>query len=244
MEINSRICSNTCPSVRQSNQASQASDGAFGGVFGDACDGALRRGVADVRILNIATCYQGFCCVERYTLQTRNFDGTWSAPYTREIVTRRQAAAALPYDPILNKVVLIEQFRAGALEFFPDAAWLLEVVAGLKDKAHDESFEELIKREMQEEANLEILALLPIYDYLVSPGVLTERVKLYCAKVDATKAPRFSGLAYENEDIRVHVMSVEEAFAAVRSGRINNSAAIISLQWLELNLAIVRQQWL
>lgn len=203
-----------------------------------------RSFTANVKILSTELRYQGFARVERYTLRSRNFDGSWTEPYLREIVTGRQAAAALPYDPLLDKVILIEQFRAGALEFFKDAAWLLEVVAGLNDKQHAESFEELIRREMQEEAGLEILALLPIHDYLVSPGLLTERVKLYCAHVDATKAPRFSGLAHEHEDIRVHVMSTSDAFTAVRNGSINNSAAIIALQWLELNLSTVRQKLL
>ena len=37
--------------------------------------------------------------------------------------------------------------------------------------------------------------------------------------------------------------STADAFAAVRSGRINNSAAIIALQWLELNLREVTEQF-
>jgi len=197
----------------------------------------------DVKILDVELRYQGFCCVEKYTLQTRLFSGEWSTPYTREIITKRFAVAALPYDPILDRVVLIEQFRAGALEQKDGTPWLLEVVAGLMDKDHAETPEDLIRREMQEEAGLEILELLPIYEYLVSPGILTERIKLYCAKVDSSAAPQFCGLSQENEDIRLHVVSSADAFAAVRSGRINNSAAIIALQWLELNLREVAKQF-
>lgn len=201
------------------------------------------RDYNDVKILNTELRYQDFCRVEKYTLQTRLFNGEWSTPYTREMVTKRFAVAALPYDPVLDKVVLIEQFRAGALEKPNGTPWLLEIVAGLRDKEHEETDEELIRREMQEEASLEILALMSVYEYLVSPGILTERIKLYCAKVDSSKSPQFSGLAYEHEDIRIHVVSTDTAFAAVRSGRINNSAAMLALQWLELNLAMVRRQW-
>jgi len=195
-----------------------------------------------VKILGTEVLHQGFCRVEKYTLQTRLFNGSWSSPHTREVVTQRQAAAALPYDPIADVVILIEQFRVGALEFFPQAPWLLEIVAGLMDKKHEHSFEDLVKREMQEEAGLEILTMLPICDCLVSPGILTERIKLYCARVDANKAPQFSGLAHEHEDIRLHLMSSAEAFAAVRSGLVNNVAAIIALQWLELNLTTVKKR--
>lgn len=194
------------------------------------------RDYKDVKTLNVELCYQGFCRVEKFTLQTRLFNGDWSVPYTREMVTQRFAVAALPYDPLLDCVVLIEQFRPGALEKPNGTPWLLEIVAGLMDKEHEETPEELIRREMREEAGLEVIALEPIYEYLVSPGILTERIKLYCAKVDASKAPQFCGLPCEHEDIRLHVVPTATAFAAVRSGRINNSAAIIALQWLELHL--------
>jgi ADP-ribose pyrophosphatase len=221
-------------------------------------DHQYQRNHNDVKIINVELRYQGFCCVEKYRLQTRSFDGSWTDPYDREIVTQRQAAAAIPYDPVTNKVVLIEQFRAAALEFRPEAPWGLEIVAGVMDKGsgehnehggHDKygdggSFEELIRREMQEEAGVEIFALLPIYKYLSSPGILTECVQLYCAKVDVTKAPDFCGLADEHEDIRLHVMPVEEVFAKLRAGQITNASAIIAVQWLELNLPKVREQWL
>jgi len=111
------------------------------------------------------------------------------------------------------------------------------------DRGHEENYEELIQREMREEACLNIEGLLPIYDYLATPGCSTEKVKLFCAKVDSTKAPEFCGLAVEHEDIKIHVIEAPEAFAAVRSGQINNAAAIIALQWLELNLETVKQKW-
>lgn len=190
----------------------------------------------DVKILHVENCFDGFCHVKKYTLQTRLFNGNWSEPYTREILTERFAVGALPYDPQLNSIVLIEQFRFGATENPSQSPWLLEVVAGLKDKHYAESDEELLRREMLEEAGLEIKELIPMYDYFISPGILTERLKLFCAKVDATQAPEFCGLETENEDIRIHVVPVELAFKALQNGEINNATGIIALQWLQLNL--------
>ena len=86
-----------------------------------------------------------------------------------------------------------------------------------------------------EEAGLEVQKLIPISEYWSSPGASSEKVTLYCALVDASKAGGIHGLPHENEDILVHTMSSQEAFAGVRSGRINNAATIIALQWLELN---------
>ena len=54
---------------------------------------------------------------------------------------------------------------------------------------------------------------------------------------------RDSGLPEEGEDIRVQVMPLEDALAAVRDGRIDNAASIIALQWLALNRDEVRGMW-
>lgn len=198
--------------------------------------------VEDVKIKHRTLVHDGFCHLERYEMQHRLFSGEWTPIYTRELMIKPYVTAALPYDPRCNKVVLIEQFRVGALGK-NSTPWLIEIVAGIMDQIQAENYEELIRREMLEEANLNIEALLPICDYLVTPGCSTEKVKLFCAKVDSTKAPKFCGLASEHEDIKIHVVTTQEAFAAVRSGQINNAAAIIALQWLELNLKAVNQKW-
>lgn len=195
----------------------------------------------EYRILKKELVYTGFCSVENYTLQTRLFSGEWSAPYVREVVRRFNAVAALPYDPIRNQLVLIEQFRIGALWRKTGNPWLLELVAGVIDREEDSN--KLIRREMQEEAGLEVLDLLPICHCLDSPGGSSEEVEIYCVRVDASKASQFCGLPEENEDIRVHIVSVAEAFAAVKNGTIANAIAIIAIQWLELNIAEVRKQW-
>lgn len=188
---------------------------------------------SDVKINNKEILLDSFCHIERYYMQHKFFDGTWSREYTREIMLKPEVAAALAYDPKRNVVVLIEQFRVGALYRNPNP-WLIEIVAGIMDKV--ESHEELVRREMLEEAGLEIEKLIPICDYLVTPGCSTEKVKLFCAHVDSTKAQQFCGLKEEYEDIKVHILDVQDAFTAVRNGQVNNSAAIIALQWLELNL--------
>lgn len=205
-------------------------------------DDTLLFGQKDVEILNTEILYQGFCSVKRYTLRNRLFVGGWTEPYQREIVVRRAVAGALPYDPASDQVVLIEQFRAGALNQ-EKSPWLLEVVAGIMDREHPESHEELIKREVKEEAGLEVQELILMHDYLVSPGGSSESFRLFCAKVDASKAPAFCGIAAEQEDIKIHVLSSQTAFAYVQSGKICNCSAIIALQWLELNLEDVKKQW-
>ncbi|MCW5618089.1 MAG: NUDIX domain-containing protein, partial [Nitrosomonas sp.] len=100
-----------------------------------------------IDILDKKTCYQGFFRLDRYRLRHRLFNGEWSQPITRELFERGHAAAVLPYDPIRDEVILIEQFRIGALEA-PGGPWLTEIIAGIIEAG--ETPEDVIKRESME----------------------------------------------------------------------------------------------
>lgn len=195
----------------------------------------------DVEILEKTICFEGFFRLERYRLRHRLFNGDWSRPLVRELFERGHAAAILPYDPIRDEVILIEQFRVGALAA-PGGPWLLEIVAGVIEG--NETAEEVVKRESMEEADCVITDLIPLYDFLVSPGGTTERVALFCGRVDAAHAGGIHGAADEGEDIKVHVVTLDAALALVKSGRINSASSIIALQWLALNRSHVQALWL
>ena len=98
-----------------------------------------------VEILDKTVCYDGFFRLERYRLRHRLFSGAWSRVLTRELFERGHAAAVLPYDPALDVVVLVEQFRIGALEA-PGSPWLLEIVAGVIDHP-GETPEDVVRRQ-------------------------------------------------------------------------------------------------
>lgn len=89
---------------------------------------------------------------------------------SRELFVRHDAVCVLPYDPQRDRVVLIEQFRVGALGKV-DNPWLIELVAGLIDK--DEAPDEVARREAVEEAGLELADLWPVTRYFPSPGAAT-----------------------------------------------------------------------
>ena len=151
---------------------------------------------------------------------------------TRELFERGDADAVLLYDPVLDSVILVEQFRIGALND-ADGSWLLEIVAGIFEP--NESPEQVALREAEEEAGCVITQLHPICHYYVSPGGTSERHYLYCGIVDASNASGIHGLPHEGEDILVHSISLDTALAWIGTGRINSSAPIIALQWLALN---------
>lgn len=194
----------------------------------------------DVEIVGSDELHSGFFTVNRLQIRFKLFNGKSSDIITREVISRFDAVGVLPYDPLTDQIVLIEQFRPGALGQ-DHSPWLLELVAGLIDK--EESIPDVAAREMQEESGLDLLALEPICDYLASPGGSDERLHLFCGRVNAGNHGKIFGLAEESEDIKVHVLSCDDAFALVRDGKINNAATLIVLQWLMLEKDRLRAKW-
>ncbi|MFO7642225.1 MAG: NUDIX domain-containing protein [Candidatus Competibacteraceae bacterium] len=192
-------------------------------------------------VLDKAIGYSGFFRMEKYRLRHELFAGGWSPAITRECLERGHAVAVLPYDPERDQIVLLEQFRVGALDF-PGGPWLLEIVAGIMDEP-EETAEDVARRETVEEAGCELLDLTPICHYLVSPGGTSESITLFCGRVNAARVGGIRGVVDEHEDIRLHVVSRSAALDLLHAGRINSAAPIIALQWLELNHARLLERW-
>lgn len=185
--------------------------------------------------------YNGFFKVSAYKLRHKLFNGAWSEEIQRELFERGHACVMLPYDPIRDEIVLIEQFRIGALER-PQSPWVLELIAGVVEDG--ESFEEVVRREAEEEANLSVSSCQRICSYLPSSGGCSERIELFVGEIDSSNAGGIYGLAEEGEDIKVHVVSRLRAFELLEQGLLDNAASIIALQWLMLNGESLRKAWL
>lgn len=196
---------------------------------------------ADYEILEKQVCYDGFFSLNLYRVRHRLYDGGWSENLEREIFERGHAAGILLYDPSLDRVVLVEQFRTAAIGA-PGGAWVIEVAAGIIDAG--ETPEKVVRREAVEETGLAISEMVPIGEFLMTPGGCTERFWLYCGRVDASQAGGIFGHADEGEDIRVVVMETRDAFKAVDDGRIRVANAVLALQWLGLNREELRRNWL
>ena len=194
----------------------------------------------DVEIIARETLYNGFFSLKRWRFRHRLFNGEMSGEVTREIFERGHAAVLLPYDLARDEVVLIEQIRIPAYDT-SETPWLLEMVAGMIEEG--ESVEDVARREAVEEAGLQVGRVKEFMSYLASPGGTSERLSLMVGEVDATQAKGIHGLVDENEDIRVHVVSREQAYQWVEEGKIDNAASVIALQWLQLHYEKLRTEW-
>ena len=187
---------------------------------------------SDCSIDTVETCFQGFFQMNKLHFRHALFNGGESPLLARERFDRGPAVGVLLYDEKKDIVVLIEQFRVGALE--EPRPWIFEVVAGMIEPG--ETPESVAHRETLEETGGQPQELIHMCDYLVSPGGTDEKLYLYLAKVDSDPISGVHGLAEEGEDIKVHKISSKAAFEGVANGSINNGATVIAIQWLEIQL--------
>ncbi|MGH1439322.1 MAG: NUDIX domain-containing protein [Cellvibrionaceae bacterium] len=194
----------------------------------------------DVKVESREFVYTGFFKMEKLALKHRLFEGGWTDTIHRELFVRGQAVAAVMYDPFNKLIGLIEQFRVGAIGLSP-SPWLCEVVAGMTEEGEEP--QDVILRELQEEAAMTPQELIPICDYFSSPGGTDESLSLFCAIGDLSHLGGIHGLKEENEDIKVLVLPEKQVFDELYTGRYNNAATLICLQWLQLHRLDILSQY-
>lgn len=187
----------------------------------------------DVEIKETKSLSSGHYKVLQHRVRIKKFSGEWSATFEREQIQVSDSAAVILYDPKLDVIVLIEQFRTGPLNQNKLEPWLLEVVAGYADQG--ETPDQTAIREAKEEANVSIKQLIPIHQYYTSPGGLTERTWIYCGIIDARDVGGVHGLDEEHEDIKVHSLKYSDVMQLLDEGLLTSSSTLIALLWLKMN---------
>ena len=186
----------------------------------------------EFKILDETPVYRGFFNLTRYHLRHSTYEGGWSDPLMRELFHRGRCVAVLPYDPLKDEILLIEQFRIGAVgsKAIP---WLLETVAGAIESG--ESPEEVAHREGLEEAGCQFQSLIRVGTFYTSPGGTSEEVTVFIGVVKGPLQEGIFGLEEEGEDIRALVMSLNEALVLLEAGVIDSVVPALALQWLALH---------
>ena len=193
----------------------------------------LRRGASadDIETLDTRRPYTNYFAVAEDDLKFRRFDGSFSRSVTRASFLGADAVTVLPYDPVRDRVLLVEQFRFGPHARGDNNPWVLEPPAGRIDPG--ETPQEAAHRELKEEANLSIKRLIEIGSYYPSPGAWSEYLYSYVALCDLpSMEPGLGGLSSEDEDIQTHVLSFDAAFGLIASGEADTAPIILSLMWL------------
>ncbi len=153
--------------------------------------------------------------------------------YSRNQVIVKNSVGGILFDPKRDAVVMIEQFRVGAMGHHPSSPWLLEIVAGYVEANEDN--ETALVREVQEETGANVLSVKPILEYFTSPGGLTEKTQLFCAMVDSQGLGGIHGNDDEQEQIMVHVLDTQTIFEMLDQQWLTSSATVIAVQWLRMH---------
>ena len=187
--------------------------------------------------------YKGFFSVEEHDLSYRKFNNQQSSILTRSALISSDAVIVLPYDPVNDRILLIEQFRAGPYVKGDENPWVLEPIAGLIDEG--ETPESAGIREAQEEAHLEIKRLQLVARSYPSPGISTEFFHQYIGIVELLDSSNLiAGLSSENEDIRSHIFEYEQFFEMIESGKVKVGPLILLGLWLSKNRNRLRKKYL
>lgn len=184
----------------------------------------------NVTILSKRLVSSGFLKIFKFELSHTLFSGETSPPLQRELMERGHAVAVVLYDEIRCRVVMVEQFRIGAIEG-TTSPWLLEFPAGVVKNG--EGDEEVAVRECEEEIGRRPDRLEKITNCFLSPGGCSERMTIYYGTIDSEGLNNtIKGLGSEGEDIRVRVFDLDDALEMTKDGRICNASTILGLFWL------------
>ncbi|WP_161555957.1 NUDIX domain-containing protein [Mangrovicoccus ximenensis] len=196
-------------------------------------------GLKDVTLHERRRPYSNYFTVEELVYSHARFGGGTSEPVLRAVFMASDAVTVLPYDPVRDRVLVVEQVRAAPIARGDATAWILEPVAGRIEPG--DSPETTARKEAREEAGLELGALHHVGDYYPSAGCFSEYIHSYIGIADLPDgAAGLGGLEEEGEDIRGHVMPREELVRRLRANEIPHAPLMVSAYWLELNLARLR----
>ena len=202
---------------------------------------SLQFSDSDVEVLKREEGYRGHFRIDRLSLRHRLFGGGWSRTMTREVFERGDAVAVLPWDLNADSLILVEQFRPGAMRQ-EASPWMLELIAGVVEPGEADA--EVAHREAMEEAGCELDRLHPIATFYPSAGACSEQIRAFIGRVVTAGVGEVHGLADEHEDLLVHAVPREEAFRLLDSDGINNGHTLIALQWLARHGDALRLEWL
>jgi ADP-ribose pyrophosphatase len=141
----------------------------------------------------------------------------------REVVEHPGAVAIVALDD-QDRVLMIRQYR------HPAAATLWEIPAGLRD-VDGEELVETARRELAEETGYQAADWRVLADYLTSPGISTERLRVFLAR-GLTVVP-----AGQHEYVRQHEeayltlawVPLDEAVRGILQGELHNGVAMVGI---------------
>ncbi len=194
---------------------------------------------SNVHLRGVERPYSKYFTVEDLVYDHDRFEGGRNAAVARAVFVGADAVTVLPWDPVRDRVLLVEQLRAGPISRADPVPWMLEAIAGRIEPGDDP--EGTARKEAQEEARLDLGALHFLGSYYPSNGAFSEYLYSYVGIADLPDgAATVAGVAEEAEDIRSHVMPRAELMRLIAEGQAPQGPLQLSAYWLALNAERLR----
>ncbi len=174
--------------------------------------------------------YINFFAMDEIDLRYRRFDGTMSEVINRGAFMVGRASSVLPYDPVRDEVLIIQQFRAATYVAGYQRPWMWEAVAGMVDVG--ESPDQTALREAREEAGIEITHLEKVADVFPSSGASAEFFHCFVGLGRLELVSQGGGLDCEGEDIRHRVLSFDALMEGIDANLYRDMPLVTSALWL------------
>ncbi|MEM1075645.1 MAG: NUDIX domain-containing protein [Pseudomonadota bacterium] len=185
--------------------------------------------------------YSNFFGLDEFKIRHDRFDGSETKTLDRAVFVVGDATLVLPYDPLRDRVLLVEQMRLGPLARGDKTCWQFEPVAGLVDAG--ETPEAGARREALEEAGIHIDAIFPVAETYSAPGNSSEFHFLYVGLADLPDGINgVGGLEAEDEDIRSHLFSFDRLMELCDAQEVANGPLALAAYWLDRHRDRLRRQ--
>ena len=182
-------------------------------------------------IIEMSRAYTGYFAVDEVALRHEQFDGQMSEVLHRSYFVAGDAALVLPYDPVRDRVLVVEQMRMGPLGRGDPQVWQLEPIAGRVDPG--ETGEQAALREAKEEAGLSLTSLETVAKGYPSPGDSTGYYHIFVGVTDLPDdTAGIGGLETEDENIRSRLISFDDFLAMAERQALSTTPVTLLAYWL------------
>lgn len=184
-------------------------------------------------IVNAKTIHEtanGLFSLKDYAIQFEKHDGSTTVE-NRLVFERGNTVGILPYDPIRDEVVLVNEIRPAML-VNGDDPFNPALPAGIVDAG--ETSLQAATRELREETGFSVDNICIIHPgAYVSPGGTSEKMALAVAIIDSSKAGSgIFGKASEGESIKTEVISSGEFINRAERGELYDMKTVTMAFWL------------
>lgn len=184
----------------------------------------------DVIVHGHRRAYIDYFGMDEIEFQHRRYDGTMSRVLNRSALIQGSAVIVLPYDPVHDTVLIVEQFRAPAFLIDDPDPWIWETIAGMIDPG--ETPEQAAHRESLEEAGVALTSLHCAGGAYTSTGSSTEFVHLFVGLATLTDPLNGGGLDSEGEDIRSKILPFSAFMQMVDAHEFKDLPLLTMAHWL------------